>query len=99
MPESASPANVDATKGYGARVVLHGAAFEDALDMGREIARKENATFIHAFDDPMVVAGQGTAGLEMMDANPELQTIVVAIGGRGLISGVSVAAKSIKPSI
>jgi len=99
MPESASPAKIDATKGYGARVVLHGANFEDALERAREITRKEDATLIHAFDDPMVVAGQGTAGLEMMEAAPELQTIVVAIGGGGLISGVAVAAKSIKPSI
>src|ERR1022692_3961299 len=99
MPESASPAKIDATKGYGARVLLHGAGFEDALEMGREIARKEDATFVHAFDDPMVVAGQGTAGLEMMEAAPELQTMIVAIGGGGLISGVAVAAKSIKPSI
>src|SRR5438445_1916983 len=72
MPETASPAKIDATKGYGARVVLHGASFEDALAMGREIARKEEATFVHAFDDPMVVAGQGTTGLEMMDAAPDL---------------------------
>jgi threonine dehydratase len=64
MPESASPAKIDATKGYGARVVLHGTGFEDALEMGRQIARKEDAMFIHAFDDPMVVAGQGTAGLQ-----------------------------------
>jgi len=99
MPEGASPAKIDATKGYGARVVLHGANFEDALERAREITRKEDATLIHAFDDPMVVAGQGTAGLEMMEAAPELQTIVVAIGGGGLISGVAVAAKSIKPSI
>lgn len=99
MPESASPAKIDATKGYGARVVLQGANFEEALAMAREIARKEDATLIHAFDDPMVVAGQGTTGLEMMEAAPELQTIVVAIGGGGLISGVAVAAKSIKPSI
>ena len=73
MPESASPAKIDATKGYGARVVLHGANFEDALEMAREITRKEDATLIHAFDDPMVVAGQGTAGLEMMEAAPELR--------------------------
>ncbi|MDA4117240.1 MAG: threonine ammonia-lyase [Thaumarchaeota archaeon] len=99
MPESASPAKIDATKGYGARVVLHGAVFEDALEMGRQIARKEDSTFIHAFDDPMVVAGQGTAGLEMIEEAPELQTVVSAIGGGGLISGVAVAVKSVKPSV
>jgi threonine dehydratase len=99
MPESASPAKIDATKGYGARVVLHGAGFDEALEMGREIARKEDATFIHAFDDPMVVAGQGTVGLEMLQEAPDLQTLVAAIGGGGLISGIAVAAKSVKPSI
>lgn len=99
MPESASPAKIDATKGYGARVVLHGASFEDALDMAREITRKEEATLIHAFDDPMVVAGQGTVGLEMMRAVPDLESLVVAIGGGGLISGVAVAAKGVKPSV
>ena len=99
MPESASPAKVDATKGYGARVVLHGDGFEAALEMGREIARKEDATFIHAFDDPKVVAGQGTVGLEMLDSEPDLDCIVAAIGGGGLMSGIAVAAKSIKPKI
>ena len=99
MPEAASPAKIDATKGYGARVLLHGANFEEAMEMAKEIVRKEDSTLIHAFDDPMVVAGQGTAGLEMMEDAPELQNIVAAIGGGGLISGVAVAAKSIKPSI
>jgi len=99
MPESASPAKVDATKGYGARVVLYGSGFDEALEMGRQIARKEDSTFVHAFDDPMVVAGQGTAGLEMIEEEPELETVVSAIGGGGLISGVAVAVKSVKPSV
>jgi threonine dehydratase len=99
MPEGASPAKVDATKGYGARVILHGKIFDETLEMAKKVAEKEGSIFVHPFDDPKVIAGQGTVGLEMLDATPELETIVVPVGGGGLISGIAVAAKAIKPKV
>ena len=97
MPESASPAKVDATKGYGAKVVLHGNIFDETLEMAKSISRKDGATFIHPFDDPQVIAGQGTVGLEMFTAQPDLTVTVVPVGGGGLISGVATAARAIRP--
>ena len=99
MPENASPAKVDATRGYGATVILHGTVFDETVGMARQIASREGSTFVHPFDDPFVIAGQGTIGLEIMDAQPELEDLVVPVGGGGLISGVSLAAKGIKPSV
>jgi len=99
MPEGASPAKVDATKGYGARVILHGAIFDETLEMAKRIAEKEGAVFVHPFDDPMVIAGQGTVGLEMLDSVPELESVVVPVGGGGLISGMAVVAKAVKPKM
>jgi threonine dehydratase len=98
MPESASPAKIDATKGYGARVILHGSSFDETLEMARKICSKEGSTFVHPFDDPKVIAGQGTVALEMLDAQPDLSTLIVPVGGGGLIAGMSVAAKAIKPT-
>lgn len=97
MPEGASPAKIDATKGYGAKVVLHGAIFDETLEMAMKIAEREGATFIHPFDDPKIIAGQGTVGLEMLDAEPGLETIVVPVGGGGLVAGISVVAKARRP--
>jgi len=99
MPESASPAKIDATKGYGARVILHGSSFDETLEMARKICSKEGSTFVHPFDDPKVIAGQGTVALEMLDAQPELATLIVPVGGGGLIAGMSVAAKAVKPTV
>ncbi len=99
MPESASPAKVDATKSYGAKVVLYGKVFDETLEMAKSISQKEGATFVHPFDDPKVIAGQGTVGLEMLDAQPDLTVLVVPVGGGGLISGVATAAKTINPNI
>jgi threonine dehydratase len=99
MPESASPAKIDATKGYGARVILHGSSFDETLEMARKICAKEGSTFVHPFDDPKVIAGQGTVALEMLDAQPNLGTLIVPVGGGGLIAGMSVAAKAIKPAV
>lgn len=97
MPEGASPAKIDATKAYGAKVVLHGRVFDDSLEMAKQISRKEDATFVHPFDDPTVIAGQGTVGLEMMEAQSDLDVVMVPIGGGGLISGVATAVKAMKP--
>jgi threonine dehydratase len=99
MPESASPAKVDATKGYGAKVVLYGKVFDETLEMAKSISQREGATFVHPFDDPKVIAGQGTVGLEMLDAQPELTVLVVPVGGGGLISGVATAAKAVSPAV
>jgi threonine dehydratase len=99
MPEGASPAKVDATKGYGARVILHGKIFDETLEMAKKVAEKEGSIFVHPFDDPKVIAGQVTVGLEMLDSAPELETIVVPVGGGGLISGIAVAVKAIKPKV
>lgn len=99
MPENASPAKIDATKGYGAKVVLYGNTFDESLEEARHVAQKEGATFVHPFDDPMVIAGQGTIGLEMMDAEGDLDVVLVPIGGGGLVSGVAIAMKSVKPAI
>ena len=97
MPEGASPAKIDATKAYGAKVVLHGRVFDDSLELAKQISRKEDATFVHPFDDPAVIAGQGTVGLEMVEAQTDLDLVMVPIGGGGLISGVATAVKALKP--
>jgi threonine dehydratase len=99
MPSQAPLAKVSATRGYGARVILHGAVFDEAHAEAMRIAREEGLTYVHPFDDPMVMAGQGTVGLEMLAAAPEVDTLVVPIGGGGLIGGTAVAAKSLNPKI
>lgn len=99
MPRQAPLAKVSATKGYGARVILHGDVFDEAHAEALRIAAEEGLTYVHPFDDPMIMAGQGTVALEILDAAPEVDTLVVPIGGGGLIAGVSVAAKSLKPAL
>src|SRR5207253_10600637 len=99
MPNQAPLAKVSATRGYGARVILHGDVFDEAHTEALRIAREEGLTYVHPFDDPMVMAGQGTLALEVLEAAPEIDTLVVPIGGGGLISGVAVAAKAVKPGI
>ncbi|MBE0595754.1 MAG: threonine ammonia-lyase [Desulfuromonadales bacterium] len=96
MPETTPLAKLQATRHYGAEVVLHGATFDDALQQGRALAAAAGSLFIPAFDDPLVMAGQGTVGLEIVEALPEVDTLVVPIGGGGLIAGVATAAKGIR---
>jgi threonine dehydratase len=98
MPENASPAKVEAARGYGARVVLHG-DLEAAFVKLEEIRRDEGLAYVHAFDDPRTVEGQGTLGLEICEDAPEFDIVVVGIGGGGLISGVAFAVKSLRPSV
>ncbi|HLH86243.1 MAG TPA: threonine ammonia-lyase [Thermoplasmataceae archaeon] len=99
MPQYSVPAKVNAVQGYGAKVVLKGNDYTEAKSYADEIAVKENRVFIEAFNDPYVIAGQGTVGLEIMQDRPEIDTIVVPVGGGGLISGIAIAAKSLNPRV
>jgi threonine dehydratase len=99
MPEHTPTVKVERTRGFGAEVVLAGATFDAARDHALALAGREGLTFVHPFDDPRVIAGQGTIGLEMLRAQPSLDTLVVAVGGGGLISGIATAARHLKPGI
>lgn len=94
MPETASPAKVDATRNYGAEVLLSGRVFDDSLAKALSICEKEKKVFVHAYDDKYVISGQGTIGLEILSELPEVDAVVVPVGGGGLISGVAIALKS-----
>ncbi len=99
MPEFAAFMKVERTRELGARVVLAGDTLDASAVAAREIAEKENLTFVHPYDDPKIVAGQGTIGFEMLEDAPDLDAIVVPIGGGGIISGIAIAAKSVKPGL
>jgi threonine dehydratase len=99
MPESTPTVKVTKTKGYGAKVILHGDMFDDAYAKARELALENGYVFVHPFDDPQIIAGAGTVGLEMLEDAPDLDTIVVPIGGGGLMSGISIATRAVKPDI
>jgi len=99
MPETAPLAKVMATQGYGAEVILHGFTYDDAYQHCLELQEELGATFIHAFDDPDVIAGQGTLGLEMLSDLPDADALVVPIGGGGLIAGITIAARALRPNI
>ena len=99
MPESTPTVKVTQTAGHGARVVLYGKIVDDAFSKARELALENGYIFVHAFDDPQVIAGAGTVGLEMLEAVPDLDVITIPIGGGGLMSGVAIAARALKPDI
>src|SRR4051794_13650972 len=99
MPESTPTVKVTQTEGHGAKVVLHGRIVDDAFAKARELALENGYVFVHAFDDPQVIAGAGTLGLEMLEDAPDLDSIIVPIGGGGLMSGISIAARAVKPDI
>jgi threonine dehydratase len=98
MPEAASLPKVQATRDYGADVVLEGRSYEDAAAAARDRAERTGARYIHAFDDPLVIAGQGTVGLELAEQVPDAETFVVPIGGGGLIGGIGAALKTLRPT-
>lgn len=98
MAENATPSKVEATRGYGAEVVLHGTIWDEANEKARQLVAEYGLTYIHPFDDLELIAGQGTLGLEVHDDFPAADVIVVPIGGGGLISGVSMAIKGRNPS-
>jgi len=99
MPETAPLSKVSATRGYGAEVVLAGSSYDEAYARAKELEAEEGLTFVHAFNDPAVMAGQGTIGLEILRQLPEIEAVVVPIGGGGLISGVATAIKEMAPHI
>jgi threonine dehydratase len=99
MATNATPAKVAATKGYGAEVVLHGTIWDEANEKAKELVRTQGLTYVHPFDDEQLIAGQGTLGLEIVQDWPDVDAVIVPIGGGGLISGVSMAVKSHNPKI
>ena len=99
MPNPTPTVKVTQTEGHGARVVLFGQTFDDAYEHALELEAEEALTFVHPFDDPAIIAGTGTIALEMLDVVPDLDVLVVPIGGGGLISGIAIAAKSINAKI
>ncbi|MEU2424528.1 threonine ammonia-lyase [Streptomyces sp. NPDC007851] len=99
MPNGAPLPKISATRHYGAEVRLHGQVVDETLAAAQEYAAETGAVFIHPFDHPDVIAGQGTVGLEILDQCPEVGTIVVGIGGGGLAAGIAVAVKSIRPDV
>ena len=99
MPKTASPAKVAATKGYGAKVVLEGSTYDESWEHAQKISLETNATIIHAFDDPHVIAGQGVIGLEIMEQLPNVDEIYVPIGGGGLVAGIILAVKEKNPNV
>src|SRR5947209_6295626 len=99
MAENATPSKIEATRAYGAEVVLHGMIWDEANEKAKQLVAERGLTYIHPFDDPQLVAGQGTMGLEIYEDFPEADVVVVPIGGGGLISGVSMAMKAMNPRV
>ena len=99
MPENTPFVKVSHTRKFGARVILHGDVLTESDAHARQIEKEQNLTFIHPYDDPVVAAGQGTVALEMLQDNPDLDTLIVPVGGGGLIAGMTVAAKHHNPDI
>jgi len=99
MPKNAPFAKISATKSYGAEIILEGNIYDEAYAKASAIQAETGAVFVHPFNDPYVIAGQGTIAMEMLEANPDLDAIIVPIGGGGIAAGISLAAKTIKPEI
>ncbi len=95
MPETAPPYKILSTKAYGAEVVLHGRVYDDAYRKAVEISMSSGAYFIHPYDDPLVIAGQGTIGLEIAEDLPDIDAVIVPVGGGGLLSGIAIALKNV----
>ncbi len=99
MPKAAPIAKVQATEGYGAKVVLHGSCYDDAYNKALEICENEGATFLHPYNDEEVIAGQGTIGFEILQDLPTVDIVVVPAGGGGLLAGVAACIKQVNPRV
>lgn len=99
MPVTAPIVKVNATKSYGAEVILQGEFYDEAYAHAKELEREKGYVFVHPYQDPYVIAGQGTIGLEILEDLPDVDTLVIPIGGGGLISGIATAVKTLKPSV
>ncbi|HEY6835525.1 MAG TPA: pyridoxal-phosphate dependent enzyme [Gaiellaceae bacterium] len=99
MPQDAPMAKVEPTKNYGAKAELQGATFEEALEAARAHVQSSGATFVHPYEDERVIAGQGTIGLEIVDQVPDVETVVIPVGGGGLCSGIALALRAAKPGV
>ena len=99
VPENANPQKLKAIEEQGAEIIRHGKGYDEAYEHATSTARRRGLTFVHAFNDPMVIAGQGTCGLEIAHQLPDLDAAAVAIGGGGLISGVAIALKEALPHV
>jgi len=99
MPEDAPRSKMDATRAHGARIITYDRFTEDRVELGKSVAAENNATIVPPFDHPWTIAGAGTTALELMEQEPELDALVIPIGGGGLISGSSIAAKHLRPGI
>ena len=99
MPKPTPTIKVMQTEGHGANVVLHGELYDEAYARAREMEREQGLTFLHPFDDPQVIAGQGTVALELLEDAPAVDTLVIPIGGGGLIAGIGTAAKALRPDV
>jgi threonine dehydratase len=99
MPKGTPFNKVERTRAYGARVILEGDGIDAAAVFARDLAKREGLTFVHPYDDPSIVAGQGTIGLELIEDHPDLDCVVVPIGGGGLIAGIATAVKALRPAI
>jgi threonine dehydratase len=99
MPTNTPSSKIDKLAEFDVEIILEGATFDEAHDISKEFQRERGLTFVHTYDDPLVVAGQGTVGLEIMEQLPEVEAILVPIGGGGLVAGTAVAAKAIHPQV
>jgi threonine dehydratase len=99
MPQATPLVKVVSTRRFGAEVILHGASYDEACEEALRRCEQQGLTFIHPFDDPVVISGQGTIGLELLEQVPDLEAVVVPIGGGGLISGIACAVKELNPRI
>ena len=99
MPRFTPTVKIEATRRFGAEIILSGDTFDDARLAAAALAQARRLTMVHPYDDAAVIAGQGTIGLEMLAAQPQIDTLCIAIGGGGLISGVAIAARALKPSL
>ena len=99
MPKPTPTIKVMQTEGHGATVILHGELYDEAYARARELEREQGLTFLHPFDDPQVITGQGTVALELLEDAPDLDALVIPIGGGGLIAGMATAAKALRPEV